>query len=1626
MAQSESRSEIVVELAEQFLERYRRGERPSLKEYVDQRPDLAEEIREVFPAMAMMENIALADESIDGRQETEARGTTAAPLQQLGDYRIIREVGHGGMGVVYEAEQVSLGRHVALKLLPQKLLLSAKQKQRFEREAKAAAKLHHTNIVPVFGVGEQDGMPYYVMQFIQGLGLDEVLAELKRMRVLGAPTPSMPAEGDLRISRRDVSAANMARSLMTGDFTESQSGPEGKGEPGLAAQLNEAERHTAAVTQSSDIPDSLLRETTTGRLSDTSSLSASSVVLPGQSASARRTAKKQNYWQSVASIGVQVSDALDYAHKQGVLHRDIKPSNLLLDTRGTVWVTDFGLAKTDDQQNLTHTGDILGTLRYMSPEAFEGKSDQRSDVYSLGLTLYELLALRPAFDEKDRHRLIKKVTTEDPPRLNRLNSSISRDLVTIVHKAIDKDPARRYQSADELGADLQRFIDDEPIKARRLTLRERSWRWCRHNRLVAGLAASLLFLLLSSTIGSLLAAGYYDRLAKKEARTAQDERDARLEATANLQEAERQKTRAEANFAKARAAVDDYLTKISESQLIKVPGLQPLRRELLESALGFYQQFLKERGNDPAVQTELAAAHVRIARIYSELGKQDEARKNFDLAIAGYEATLQANRADNDVRFALANAFQAQGNLYFNSNHKESRLAYAKAVDLQEELLRIDPTSEDYKRELAKSYNGLAVMQADVNDGPAAFRSGQRCVELRQELVLNHPDSPILQHAMGESLANLGFMLSKRGHMAEALAMYERSLDYTRAAHESLPTVIEIGVDLHIAYRNIADANQNLLRPETSLLFAQRDVDHLTHFAEANPAVPEVQSSLLDALLYLCNRQAVNQDATGAWQTGRRIAGIISALPKQNAEDLVVRGSWRMRFRWHIGPCVAKLSTDEKKDLQHQPDEAIAEVRKAIILGFRDANRLRLSTVNALANPTLSSTDIAKEYEQILSDLDKNASAKNPAAEVQPIRQNVDASANQAEEAKIRPSTPPRSQIQADLALAHYAIALAQIEQDQLSHAEKSLDQAQPIFEVLDKNDTTHLRYRPFLASTYVVRGMLYWRAGQFEQGKKHWDKGLEFLETAQRSDPDNKLVQSLLADALWKIGASWGLTGCWLECAENWQRAFDHSPYDDWKAYELGSVLALTGDSTRYRAHCAKMLKHAKDSQQAQVTEQAARICCLFPPPPDQLASASVLADRAVQNGKGLTWEPYYVLAKGTAEYRKDNLDATVQLLESITVKFPTWGDSAWTLHIPRKAVLAMALFRLGRKDDARSVLASAIGQHSNLRSSFSVLPRDGWRIVDGLICRTLLREAQLLIQEKPMNETITISLRAHVYKSLGDNDKAAKELEKAPKLNENDDATLTALGSALARIGLTDSAQTYLDKALQINPNFLYALRERGELYVYQRKWRNAAANIATVVDKVKEQDYLFRLAPLLLQAGDGEGYERHCQSLCQQFKDTADPAMAERTAKACLFRTPPKAYREAALALADKAIMLDRRDWLTPFLRFSKGLAEYRRGNYGEAIKWCRQSLDAGESMIWFLRVQNELVIAMALAQKGEVGAAKTAIARAEQAMPSSFSEFDRAFAWGAWHDWLICQFLHAEAKETISRQSSEEKK
>jgi serine/threonine protein kinase/WD40 repeat protein len=512
MAASESGKYALLDLlAEDFAERLRCGERPSLKEYLDRYPDLADDIRELFPALVEVE------QAEGDRREAAEPVSETPPLKQLGDFRLLREIGQGGMGIVYEAEQVSLGRHVALKVLPRKLLSDVRAKQRFEREAKAAAKLHHTNIVPVFGVGEHDGQPYYVMQFIQGLGLDEVLEELRRVQSgpKGSGSAAGLAAGELRVSRRDVSAADVARSLLSGELV-----------PAVGVEGEDKAASTSTFHPPPSTP-------TAGRLSDSFALSSSSAVLAGGARPPGR--KPASYWQSVARIGVQVAEALAYAHRQGILHRDVKPSNLLLDTTGTTWVTDFGLAKADDHQNLTHTGDVLGTLRYLPPEAFEGRTDARSDVYSLGLTLYELLAFRPAFDVPERAKLIRQVTSVEPARLTKVNPQVPRDLETIVHKATDRDPARRYQSAADLAADLQRFLDDQPIKARRQTAAETAWRLARQHKTVATLAAVVLLLLVAITVVSLVAAAHF-REQEKEQRGLVQEKAALAERNQRLAE----------------------------------------------------------------------------------------------------------------------------------------------------------------------------------------------------------------------------------------------------------------------------------------------------------------------------------------------------------------------------------------------------------------------------------------------------------------------------------------------------------------------------------------------------------------------------------------------------------------------------------------------------------------------------------------------------------------------------------------------------------------------------------------------------------------------------------------------------------------------------------------------------------------------------------------------------------------------------------------------------------------------------------------------------------------------------------------------------------------------------------
>jgi serine/threonine protein kinase/tetratricopeptide (TPR) repeat protein len=613
-------------LAEEFVARYRRGERPSVSEYAARYPELADQIQDVLQALVLMEELA------PGKSAPPGRSPAPGPApQRLGEYRIVRELGRGGMGVVYEAEQESLGRRVALKVLPFHALMDPLHLERFRREAKAAARLHHTNIVPVFGVGEEAGVHYYAMQFIDGQGLDQVLREVRELRAGKAPA--------------------------------------GAGEP--AAAVTRAER--SGITALSETPS--------------------------------------EYFRGVARLGVQVAEALAHAHAQGILHRDVKPSNLLLDAAGTIWVTDFGLAKAEGLDDLTHTGDLVGTLRYMAPERLEGWADPRSDVYSLGLTLYELLTLQPAFDAPERKWLIQQVTEGEPTRPRRLDNRIPRDLETVVWKAIAREPAQRYRTAAELAEDLRRFLDDKPIRARPPSLWERSRKWARRHRAVVWATAVLLVAGVVGLVVSLvLITG---------------------ERTAARQEAAR------ARLAAAKAEqINTFLQQMLASANPRQGGRHDLTvREVLDLASNRMEA---ELGDQPLVQ---AVLHDTIGLAYTNLGQFAAAERHHRAALTLRRPLLDAHDPD------LAASLWHLGDVLFASAKRDS-------AELQEaiELLReaADIRRATLGEQHATTINTLARLSQAEHFAAGAGGAVQTLEEVGQVMRQPALQADIVTQKLGE------------------------------------------------------------------------------------------------------------------------------------------------------------------------------------------------------------------------------------------------------------------------------------------------------------------------------------------------------------------------------------------------------------------------------------------------------------------------------------------------------------------------------------------------------------------------------------------------------------------------------------------------------------------------------------------------------------------------------------------------------------------------------------------------------------------------------------------------------------------------------------------------------------
>jgi serine/threonine protein kinase/Flp pilus assembly protein TadD len=682
--------ELLADLADDFADRYRRGEHPSVEQYAQRHPHLAQQICELFPAMLLMEQQSRLDPTIASTPAVERVGAS------IGRYKLLERIGEGGFGVVFMAEQTHpVRRKVALKVI--KAGMDSQQViARFEAERQALAMMDHPNIAKVLDAGATDsGRPYFVMELVPGVPITE--------------------------------------------YCEKN-------------QLRPRER---------------------------------------------------------LDLFVQVCQAVQHAHTKGIIHRDLKPTNVLVavqDGRPVPKVIDFGVAKAagqhlTDRTLFTQFAQMIGTPVYMSPEQAQlggTDVDTRSDVYSLGVLLYELLTGTTPFE---RQRLRKAaldevrriIREEEPPRpstrlstaaaavpsadptrgqeLRRLSGLVRGELDWIVMKALEKDRNRRYETANSLASDLLNYLHDEPVQACPPSARYRFGKFARRNRIAITTTTLVAAALLLGTIISTWQAFRAQKASKAEF-------EQRQAADLAKTVAEKQSQLAETNLKTAREAVNEYFTLTSESKLLDVPGMQPLRKELLEAALRYYQAMRGERADDPAVLADLIVAHLHVANIYHELDRNDDSLASIDLAV-----TLAQRLHDNypkgiEQHCRLAGYWKAFRRVSkvttMPKDPGAAHLTLTRFLRLWEVLVRENPSVEAFKNDVASIDYMIANLEG--GRGQAGDRAGftravvyaRNAIAIWEELARAHPDVSRHQENLAMVYAELAWLSGRTGEPNQA------------------------------------------------------------------------------------------------------------------------------------------------------------------------------------------------------------------------------------------------------------------------------------------------------------------------------------------------------------------------------------------------------------------------------------------------------------------------------------------------------------------------------------------------------------------------------------------------------------------------------------------------------------------------------------------------------------------------------------------------------------------------------------------------------------------------------------------------------------------------------------------
>ncbi|MFN3192925.1 MAG: protein kinase domain-containing protein [Aureliella sp.] len=595
------------------------------------------------------------------------------PFKQLGKYELIEEIGQGGMGIVYRAHEKELDREVALKILPSASSLKRGQADRFSLEAKAAASLNHEHIVPIYDSGEDRGTRFYAMELIVGKPLSKVVKSARKALRSGRGKPYQDDNATVADRAVSIDTKASAFNLTEASFVSSHAFGDSKSGQGLA--------------------------------------------------------------KSVARIGIDVARALNHAHLRGVIHRDIKPSNLLLDEQNKVWITDFGLAQLRDSPSLTQTGDVVGTLRYMSPEQAAGRRgfvDDRTDIYSLGITLYELLTLRSAYQGRNAAEILREVTFERPASIRKLNASIPRDLEAIIERAIERNPNDRYENAGDLAADLQRFVDGKKPNLRRYSVwkRTRDWLTARPAAF-AGIGASAILSIVVACGAAWVLAGMLEKSDEENIRMANELRaseQARILGQAHLQANENPGLAARLT----REAFDGPLEIINQVAMLV---LRNYREQLtLRSGISGY----------PRIAIAGGIEKNQVLLTYLKTNRNDSAPAfAFDVNDGRNVAQLESDRAIDSAVF--------HPSLPLLITSSSSHIAYDQSTDRSKELGYIELWDDtEFKRVRSlRQFHSLALSKQSI--GPKSGHIVLPTQNHRAKVVQLQPYSEIGPELVGHT-----------------------------------------------------------------------------------------------------------------------------------------------------------------------------------------------------------------------------------------------------------------------------------------------------------------------------------------------------------------------------------------------------------------------------------------------------------------------------------------------------------------------------------------------------------------------------------------------------------------------------------------------------------------------------------------------------------------------------------------------------------------------------------------------------------------------------------------------------------------------------------------------------------